>query len=70
MPARRRRFSQCGHLGFGAGCHRCAHAQAIDNKFKGKTTEEARKMLHEASRLRSVNGRVEPETGSSPDETT
>ncbi len=63
MPARRHHFKKCGHLGFGAECHRCAQAEALDAqaaKIMGKKTEKdkCQSMVDEANRLRTISGNL------------
>jgi hypothetical protein len=61
MPARRHKASKCSHLGFGSNCHRCAQADALDQKAKDHPNDKyAQAWTNEADRLRAPAGKKGP----------
>jgi hypothetical protein len=59
MPARKHKFSKCGHLGRGVECHRCAEADRLEAKANKLTNAaEVTPLLNEVKRLRSIDGKI------------
>ena len=59
MPVTRRKFSKCGHKGFGVSCHRCEQAEKIEGQVaKLKDGEKKDKLKAEVKRLRAIPGRM------------
>lgn len=53
MSARKKRFPQCGHLGYGEFCHRCNQALVLERALaKAQNPEVAKQVKLQVARLR------------------